>query len=235
MRRFFGPALLSLLAVAPVAAQVGHDPDKSPFRPIEHGMWLEVYGGRLAGNGGPIPVGPRDGPLFGARIDFRGRNTLQLSLGGWYSSAERWIINAQDSVASRIQGPVRQRVGAFEVNVQFNITGSKSWRSIAPYLGLGLGLAMGEGAPAADTSGYAFGSKVYFSPNIGTRLFVTSRLHLKAEARATLWKIKYPTSYAFEPVKDPGTIDEPHAVNPGGKPSDYALAPKLILGFGWAF
>jgi hypothetical protein len=218
-----------------LSAQVGYDPHHSPFRAIDHGNWLEAYSGHLYGNGGPIPLGPRDGNLFGARVDFRAQHALQLSLGAWVAHAVRTVIDANDSVATRIKAPVDQRVLGFETNLQFNLTGGKSWHRIAPYAGVTVGLAVGQATPASDTSGYAFGTKMFRSPVLGTRIFVGQRLFVKTELQGMIWKIQYPVSYSIEPFKQPGTVAAPNAVNPSGKTSDYALAPKWIFGIGWSW
>src|SRR5690349_8769921 len=84
----------------------------SPYREIHHGRYVELIGGKVFGNGGPIPVAPQDGNAFGGRVVFRGKNTVQLGFGGWVANTERFIVDADDSVATRISGPVSQRVVA---------------------------------------------------------------------------------------------------------------------------
>ncbi len=79
------------------------------------------------------------------------------------------------------------------------------------------------------------GTKLYFAPNVGTRLMLGQRLFLKAEARAYFWNLKYPNSYADEPAQAPGTSDAPNAVNPSGKGGEYTPVPALLFGFGIKF
>jgi hypothetical protein len=66
-------------------------------------------------------------------------------------------------------------------------------------------------------------------------LFLAERLYLRTEARGLVWKVKYPSTYALEPTDDPGTTEDPHAVNPSGRTGQYIVAPALSFGIGIAF
>ena len=103
-------ATLSLLTPA-----VAHGQDttlgiRSPYREIRNGRYIELIGGRVFGNGGPIPVAPQDGNVLGARVVFRGKNTVQLAFGGWFAGTQRMVVGADDSVATRISGPIDHRI-----------------------------------------------------------------------------------------------------------------------------
>ncbi len=219
----------------PLLAQIGYPPTASPYRTIDRGLWVEVYGGRIFGSGGPLLVGPRDGDLVGGRLDLRGKNALQVSFGGWYANTVRNVVNADDSVATRVKGPFAEKMFAFQFGVQLNLTGGKTWHRLAPYATLNVGLVHGQGPPASDTSGYSFGTKLYFSPALGTRLFINQRLFVSAQAQAFFWKLSYPASYSLEPSKQPGTASHSNAVNTTGSSSQYVATPSLRLGLGIAF
>lgn len=235
MHRFPLLALVAALAAVPAAAQVGYDPALSPYRDIRNGRYLELFGGKVFGDGGSIPVGPRDGNVIGARVNFRGKNTIQVSFGGWYAGTVRHIVDADDSVAERVKPDINHHLLGGEVSLQFNLTGGKSWHGIAPYAGVGLGVVKGQKTPAADTSGYSFGTKLYFAPNLGTRFMLGQRSFVKIEAKAYFWSLKYPLNYSDEPAKQPGTGDVINAVNASGKRSSYVPAPALQVGVGYAF
>lgn len=241
MRRIaVSPSLLALallaLVIGPLQAQIGFQPEDSPFRSITRATWLEVFGGQLLGNGGPIPVGPHDGSLYGARIAFRGKHTTQIGLGFWYADAIRNVVDPFDSVAHRVKGPFPAGTMGIETTLQFNVTGTKNWHRLAPYGSISAGFAFATTQrPAIDTSGYTFGTKTYFGPALGTRYFLSDRVYLKAEARSTLWKMKYPGTFSAEPPRQPGTPAASNAVNPSGRVSDWVMAPKLIFGIAWGF
>jgi hypothetical protein len=207
----------------------------SPYTEIRNGRYIEAIGGRIFGDGGPIPVAPQDGNVYGGRVVFRAKNTVQLAFGAWTANTERFIVNADDSVATRVSGPVPQRLTAGEASVQMNLTGGKRWNAFGPFIGVGLGLVRGANSPAADTSTYSFGTKFFFVPNVGTRIFLGQRAYAKVEARALFWKIKYPGSYTDEPASQPGTIENPNAVNPTGKRGEYVVTPAIFVGLGVSF
>lgn len=228
-------AVVAIAAPTQVCAQDGSRAIPSPYREIRNGRYVELIGGSVFGNGGPIQVGPQDGTVIGARVVFRAKNTVQLAFGGWTASTERLIVSADDSVAKRISGPVDHRLIGVEAAIQLNLTGGKRWHAFAPHIGVAIGLVKGAKTPAADSSGYAFGSKFFFGPNIGTKIFFGQRLFVKAEARALLWKLNYPISYTDEPAGQPGTPESPNGVNPTGKRGEYTLTPAVFVGLGWAF
>ena len=234
--RTFIPLLLVLWTVAAAGAwaQVGHPPESSPYRDIRRGHTITPAGGYFAGDGGDFGIGPHSGAVFGARYDIRTAHTIQLGLGVAHGSLERFIVNPFVRLANRRSGPVSQSVTFAEIDVQLNLTGGKSWRRIAPYLGAGGGLAFASGTPA-DTSQYEFGNKFYLVPHAGIRLFLSDRLHLRAEARATFWKLNYPTTFRQEPVEEPGTQENPNAVIPGENLSEWTTSSWLQAGVGYSF
>src|SRR5687767_14262521 len=71
-------ALLLIPTLA--AAQVGHQPGKSPYRDIRPGHTLTPLVGLFRGGGGRFGIGPHDGTVFGARYDIRTSSALQLGV-----------------------------------------------------------------------------------------------------------------------------------------------------------
>jgi hypothetical protein len=129
---------------------------------------------------------------------------------------------------------VKQSLTLADIGIQFNVTGGKSWNRLAPFIAAGVGLAFAGDTPA-DTSQYDFGRKFYVAPSIGTRFFLSDRLHVRAEARAVFWKLNYPTTFQAEPVEEPGTLEDPNAVIPGDNLSEWTAGPWLQIGVGYAF
>jgi hypothetical protein len=225
----------AVFSATPLAAQVGYAPDQSPYREILRSSYYEATAGRFYGSGGALRVGPRQGPSEGLSYVIRGRNTLQLSFGLWTAGLQRSVIDPNDSIAVRDKGLVNQRLYALEIGIQFNLAGGKTWHGLAPYSGIGFGLVHGSSSPPSDSSGYSFGSRLFFAPTLGTRLFVTQRLYLKVDARAMFWKLAYPDLYLNEPSKQPGTATHSNAVNQTGSSSQYTLTPQLRIGLGFSW
>ncbi len=227
-------AAISVLPVRQLTAQVGHPPGDSPFRDIRKGHTLTAVGGYFRGTGGEFNIGPHKGGVYGGRYDIRTGSTIQIGLGLAHGSVDRFIVNPFVLLANRRSGPVKQSLTLADIGFQLNVTGGKSWNRLAPFFAAGLGLAFAGDTPA-DTSRYDFGRKFYLAPSIGTRVFLSDRLHIRAEAKAVFWKLNYPTTFQVEPVEKPGTPDEPNAVIPGDNLSEWTASPWLQIGVGFAF
>ena len=227
------PGLLTLASLA--RAQVGHPPQSSPYRDIRKGHTFTLMGGYFSGDGGAFNIGPHSGAVFGVRYDVRSGSTIQLGLEVSRGDLDRFIVDPFVRLADRKTGPVSQSLTLVDAGLQFNITGGKSWHRIAPFVGAGAGLALAGDTPA-DTSQYDFGRKFYLAPLAGFRLFLSDRLHLRGEARATFWKLNYPATFQQEPVAEPGTVQNPNAViPPGGKLSEWTTSSWLQVGLGYSF
>jgi hypothetical protein len=231
--RRLAPLLLLVLATSALSAQVGIEPSRSPYRDIRPGTTFEAFGGQVMGSGGPIPVGPRDGPMGGLRALLRANASISLGFSTWGALTKRTVIDPTNAPAEQATGEVDHELVAVEALIQLNITGGKTWHGIAPFTGVGIGLA--KAGETGDAAGYEFGTKFFFSPVIGARIFLADRMYLRAEARGLVWKVSYPATYALEPTDDPGTAENPHAVNPSGRTGQYIVAPALTFGIGIAF
>jgi hypothetical protein len=227
-------ALVGFVLASSASAQVGHAPRSSPYRDIRKGHTFSVTGGYFSGDGGQFGIGPHKGGLYGVRYDIRTGSTIQFGLGVSRGDLDRLIVNPFVALANRTTGPVKQSVTFAELALQFNLTGGKSWHRIAPFVAASGGLAFAGGTPA-DTSTFDFGRKVFFAPAVGLRFFLGDRLSLRAEARATFWKLNYPTTFEAEPVEEPGTPDQPNAVITDGKLSEWTTSSWLQVGLGYSF
>lgn len=232
---FGGTVAAMLLLGAPLAAQVGHRPEASPYRDIPGGHAVTPYFGQFGGSGGRFEIGPHDGPIYGLRYDVRTGSTIQFGLAVARGHLERLIVDPFDSLSRRVSGPVDQTVTFAELNLQFNLTGGKSWHRFAPYVGSGVGLTFPSGVPA-DTSRFELGKKIYLVPTVGLRFFVTDRLSLRGEARALFVKLKYPTTFEDEPRAEPGNPpDNSNAVITDGRVSEWTTSSILLVGLGYSF
>ena len=224
--------LLVLMALSPGAAtaQVGHPPGGSPYRDIPKGHTVTGFGALLGGTGGRFGIAPHDGTLLGIRYDIRTGSTIQFGLGFARGTLERLIVDPFVVLEDRVRGPVDQTVSFAEVNLQFNVTGGKTWHRLAPFLGVGTGITLPSGT-AADTSGFELGHKIYFAPHAGFRFFLTDRLHLRTDARVLFWKLSYPASFTRAPPDEP----EADPVITDGNTSEWTTTSWLQVGLGFSF
>lgn len=228
--------LAGLLLAVPATgtAQVGHAPASSPYRDLTQGRFLAPQVAFFQGGGGQLGIAPHSGTMLGFRAELLGNRVVTLGLEVSSGSLERLIVDADDPVDARVSGPVDQRLTTLGVNFLLNLTGTKSWRGIAPYAGSGAGLATAPRV-AADTSGWNFGTRFYFAPTLGVRVFLGRSVYLRAEARSFFTQLKYPTSYRDEPADDPGSGDDSHAVLAGRSLKEWTSSGVYTIGIGMPF
>lgn len=238
MRRILLLAV-AFVCVGRLEAQVGHDPAHSPYSDIKFGKSITLLYGHFGGDGGKADVGPRNGRTFGARFDLRLSAPIQFGLTVEKAELERFVVDADDSVAIRKKGPFDQNLTMIELSMQLNLTGKKTWHRLAPFISGSVGWTHSSGLPSGvvDTSGYRFGNKFYLAPSAGFRAFVTQNIFLRAEARQLFWKLNYPRAYLSEPADQPSAdpVNHPNAVIKDGKRSEWEGGPELRVGLGVAF
>jgi hypothetical protein len=216
--------LAATLPAGRLAAQVGHDPRHSPYRDIAQGNSLTVMGGRFLGSGGSVGVGPHSGWTYGLRWDFRAGGPVSFGLGVDRGNLERLYIDPFQPESRRTVGTLSQQVTVLRANLQLNLTGGKTWNHLAPFVALSGGLAFAQRTPA-DTSGFNFGNRFVFAPNAGVRIFLSDRLHLRGQANATFWKIKYPLSFR--------QANPAPAVLLDARQSEWVVSPWIQFGLGY--
>ncbi len=201
MKRLLGLLLLGSLPLS-LAAQVGHDPARSPYRTLRYGQFVGANAGWFGGSGGTLGVAPHGGQVAGLRYDLVANGTVTLGLAGSMAWLERVIIDPTFPIALAVKDTVAQRTFIGEGIVQFNLTGGKTWNRLAPYVSAGLGLVLAARTPQ-DSSGFRFRFQAAVTPGIGTRVYLSERLFLRLEARSAFWQVKYPASFRTAPSHDP--------------------------------
>ena len=226
-----GTVLMSMPA-SYVSAQVGHDPGTSPFRDIPLRSGPVFFVGRLTGDRGRAGAGTSNALTIGARYEIPAGRSIVLLFSGAYLMGDRFIIDptADSSSPRRRTGPYDSNLLLTDFGLQLRLTGAKSWRGLAPYIGTGVGLVFDVDSPG-DTTGsqYEFGTKLTLHGATGVRWYPSRRLTITADLRAQMWRLRYPTSFKTPapdgsrviPVLDPST--------------DWTLHPWLSIGVGWTF
>lgn len=210
-----------------LSAQVGHDPAQSPYHDIPSGgTWL-VTGGYFGGSRGRAGVGISDGPTGGLRYEMP-LGAIGFSLGIAYAQTTRFVVDPVADTLTRKTGPFDTDVILLDAGLQLVLTGRKTWRGFAPFIGAAAGLAIGGGSPP-DSSGYRFGTRFTIAPNAGVRWYAGRHVSLRVDFRPVLWKLTYPISF-----KVPNS--QGSAVLPLDAPLDeWTWHPWATLGLGWTF
>lgn len=192
-------AATALTAVPPdhLCAQAGHDPADSPYRDIRRGLTLRITEGYFAGSRGPdaTPVAATKGPTTGVRLELQASGALTVAAGVSYANTTAIFVTAYDSVPRRI-GPVNNDIVLADLGLLLSLTGGKTWRGLQPVVGATLGLAFGSKI-GTDTSGYNFGTKFTYAPELGLRWYPARRLSAEVGGRLLVYHLSFPSSYRF--------------------------------------
>lgn len=219
-RRSVAAATILLLCgcAGAAAAQVGHDPAKSPYTDVRHSVFIVPTIGQFFGNGGDAGVAPHDGPVAGLRMSFLANKTVQIDAGVMYGLLGRLVYDPFQPVGQRFSGPVDNDVLWAEGAIHFNLMGGKTWHRLAPFVGNAIGLAFVEDL---RSTAFNLGTKFYFAPLVGVRYFLSDALALTAESRFQFWSISYTVSFAQE----------------GFSASEWSVTPWVNLGLAiaWPF
>jgi len=227
----FRAACAALLLVWPTAAaaQVGHPPEASPYKDVRAKWLLSATGGYSWGSGGDVGVGPHDGPLMGARVDWLIGGPAMLGASVTYADLQRNLINPEAPLDERFLGTAKNSVLMLEASIALVLTGTKTWRGFAPYLGGTLGLAFGGNVPEDSLSGFEFNTKFTAGFIIGTRWHLSQRVVFRFEFRDVFWQLKYPQPFFFPEA------DVPPTLNPLTQGETAWVAnPQLLLSVGYA-
>lgn len=224
--------VLSNIPTVQLSAQVGHDPGSSPFRDIALRPAPVVFVGYLSGDRGRAGAGMSNALTFGGRYEIPAGRSLLFQFNTAYLSGDRFILDhrADSTSLARRTGPFKSDVALAEVGLQLRFTGAKSWHGFAPYAGTALGLMFDVNSPG-DTTGsdYKFGTKLTIAGATGVRWYPSRHFMINAEARAHLWRLKYPTNFHVPASDGSRVVPLTDPLN------DWTLHPWFSIGIGWTF
>ena len=238
VRRFLRCAGVVLLAVVfltalppdRVTAQVGHEPSESPFRDITTRQSLTVMGGYFFGNSARAHVGALGGPSLGLRFRSGLSGPIEFAISTAYIKSERYVIDTRLPAATRMSGPVPYDLVSFDVALGLTLTGQKTWKGLAPYFALGMGLVAPTN-PTTDPGGYKASMGFSVVPTLGVRARIGTSLSLQFEARDNTIRYEWPLRY-FDPVDDQGNPISPPVLN---NVSDKQTTHNLTLSAGLSY
>lgn len=224
---------VALLIAFPAAAsaQVGYPPGHSPYHDIPARTGLVFTSTYVAGSGGHLGLGPRDGWLFGGRLETRLTGPTDGFVGVAVGNLQRSVIDPNGPVATRTTTGVTQSVVMVDAGITVLLTGDKTWRGFAPYIGGALGITFGSTVPS-DSSGYRFRAPFTTGPHIGVRWYPASNLAVRAEGRLLFWRLKYPSSFYLTPSRAPS---DPAVLDPSEGTSEWTAHPTAVFALSYSF
>jgi hypothetical protein len=205
-------AVLALLALAagPAAAQG----IQSHIRYVEQAQRIGPFAGWVFANpdiavtdSTTVEIGPRAAPIFGLQYELRASGPLSLVASAGYIPSTRKVFLAEailDSSQVRAIDTGREAsVGILllETGLVFHLTGPRTYRNLAPYVGARIGYARQvSGKDSAQASvpefeRYRFGPAFAVAGNLGTDVFLSRSLSVRLELNGRLWRESAPAGF----------------------------------------
>ncbi|MES2524101.1 MAG: hypothetical protein V4617_15445 [Gemmatimonadota bacterium] len=187
--------LVALISSTPALAlaQVGHPPERSPYRDFEVGQSLTVSGGWLATKRDPANVAPKESFFGAVRYDVPVGGPASLYVRYMFSPSERRLLAPANPAATRVLRMESVSTSVADLGLELSLTGRKSWRSLSPTASAGVGLA--TDFAKADTGAYRFGTRFAFTYGLGLRYIPSSRYTFRADLINYTWQYQYPDRY----------------------------------------
>lgn len=183
------------LWAAPVAAQVGHTPQRSPYSDLEYRQEATVFGGYFEAGTDRVGVAPQSGPMFGVRYDLRLGGPAYLTSKLAYVSSERTVLDPRRPANERVvSSGASWPIYIADVGIAVNLTGQRSFHRLVPFVNGTLGIAS-DLKGGADVGAWRFGTPFAFSLGGGLKWIPTGKLQARLDVSNQLYQIKYPNSY----------------------------------------
>ena len=224
--------LLSNIPTVQLSAQVGHDPATSPYRDVRLRAGPSFFVGEFNGSRGAADAAFSNARTASVRYEIPTGKTLLLQFNGAYLQGDRFLLNpgADSSSPNRKTGPYPAAVVLTDLILHLRLTGPKSWRGFAPYVGAGIGLGFESETPPDTTgSGYQFGTKFTVTGATGMRWHLFRHLWLSGDARFVFWKESYPVSFQSAAPDGSRILSVLH------DRSEWIIHPWFSVGAGWSF
>lgn len=191
-------AALLCLGVAPLAAQVGSLPEKSPYQDFTYHQDFSVFGGYFGGNKGSANVGPQSSPIFGIRYGLHIGGPAEFAIRIARASSTRNVLDPTKLGAARNVGTESDPLWIADAAINIALTGQKSYHHIVPMFGVGAGVA--KSRSSADVGGYKFGTGFALQFGGGLRFVSHGPWGARVDLTDYLWQLSYPSSYFLTPV-----------------------------------
>lgn len=180
---------------APLSAQVGHAPQRSPYIDLEYKQEATLFAGYYEAGTDMVGVAPQSGPMAGFRYDLRLGGPAYLTSKVAYVSSKRTVIDPRRPADQRVvQDDASWPLYMADVGVSVNLTGPRSYRRLVPFVNGGIGIAT-DLKSGADVGAWRFGTPFALSLGGGVKWVPAGNLQARVDVSSQLYQIKYPNSY----------------------------------------
>src|SRR5260221_1669308 len=101
IERVVGAFLCAVVLVQPALAQVGHEPERSPYRDLEYSQELTLLSGWMKARHDPAGIAPNGFAMLGARYEWTLTGPLALSADVLGGATHRAVIHPLTPAATR--------------------------------------------------------------------------------------------------------------------------------------
>ena len=205
------------------SAQVGHQPDRSPYKDRDYNRDWTFFGGQFSAEADPLGVAPTDGPMAGVRWQMHMTGPIYFGVRLAGASVDRTIIDPAKPIAERTIGTEKVPMAFADIALEMSLTGHKTWRGLAPFVNGGVGF-VGDLRGANDVGSYRFG--VPFTMTLGTGVSWTPARNwsVRLDWSHFIYRIQYPTTYYLKVTADPAPLPA------GAARSFWRRNPALMVG-----
>ena len=228
VRRLVLAASAVVVSGAPLAAQVGYPPDKSPYLDLSYSQELTLIGGYYHAHRDAANVGPQSGSITGVHYEWRAGGPAHITAEIAHISSDRNVINPFRTGAGREVGSASRPLYSADVGLGLSLTGDKSWHHLVPEVGSGLGL-ISDFRSQPDTGGFVFGTRFLFYMSAGIRYVPGGRWQVRLDTKDRLHTLAYPQTFFVPPTGGTAVVPVTQAK------SFWLNNPSLSLGLSYLF
>ncbi len=192
MKQILGAVAL-LFVAATASAQVGHLPATSPFRDIEGGQELTVFGGHFNAGADPVGSAPKPGSVLGLLYQIHVGGPANVKVRYARSATTRNAVDPTLGKANRSLGAHNSVVSLYDIGMSLNLTGMKSYHSIVPTVNFGAGVA--SCTCTVDNDPFTFGTPFAISLGAGLRYVPGGHFQIRVDLNDYLYQLKTPGAY----------------------------------------
>ncbi len=197
--------LASAAFAIPLRAQVGTEPLKSPYRDMEFRQEWTTFAGYFDARADPASVAPQGGAFIGERYAFRMGGPAYFTMRVAGSMMQRNVVNPQLPLATRRTKTEQVPLVAIDAGFEMQLTGSKTWHSVAPVINGGVGFT-GDLKGTTDVGGFQFGYPFTFTFGSGLKYVRHGGRSVRLDWSSYVYRLHYPDSYYLKSTADPAVL-----------------------------
>lgn len=175
-------------------AQVGYEPERSPYEDAPFKQALSFTTGWWQVGRDPARVSPQSAPVVGARYDWTIGSAGSLYLRQQVVLSSREALDPFRAPAQRALGRFTWPLFVTDAGFNLQFTGQKSRARLIPTAALGIGV-LTDLVNERDVGGFAVGTNFMFSGGLGLTAVLTPRWRVRGEWGAFVHRFRYPDTY----------------------------------------